>query len=85
MKRDNPVVYREVMKDIKLQNGKRLTKAIRVKLVGGIKKSLTKVKNVVKKEGLVFLDREEFAGYKKTTRLWKKKRSDEFFDKEFKK
>ena len=67
------------------QKGRRLTKAIRAKLAGGIRRSLTKVKKVVTKEGLIFLDREEFAGYKKTTRLWKKKRSDEFFDKEFKK
>ena len=62
-----------------------MAKALRATLVGDIRKSLTKVKKVVKKEGLISFDREKFAGYKKTTRLWQKKRSDEFFDTEFSK
>jgi hypothetical protein len=85
MKKTDPKTYHEIMKDIQVNGSGRISPESMRVAVAKLKKIVTKTKQLRKTEGLVFLDREEFAGHMFTTRLWKQARSFAFFDQEMKK
>jgi hypothetical protein len=82
MRKSDPETYFAIMKDIQVNPKGRIVPATMIAAISKVKKSLVKTKQLRKTEGLIFLDREELAGHMHSTRLWKKKRSQKFFDQE---
>jgi hypothetical protein len=85
MKREDPVAYRDIMKDVKLAKGKRFTPEMRLKLISGVKAKMIKSRQITQREGLTWLDKDHFAGFQHREVLWKKEKSDAYFDKELEK